>query len=160
MRLGTTEAHAGQAAYIRWVGESLNWQCRGDGLFASNIPNGGFMQIRHALISLGVASALAAAPAFAQTAVVVDSTLPPGTAVVITEPSNAYVANPDLPGTHLATDQFGRTIVVDDNYASSNAGSYTTTPPPRRNMFDSSVDHATGTVTSPGYMGPRDTSGQ
>jgi hypothetical protein len=117
------------------------------------------MQIRHAIISLGVASALAAAPAFAQTAVVVDSTLPPGTAVVITEPNSAYVANPDLPGTHLATDQYGRTIVVDDAY-SGNAGSYTTTPPQRRSMFDSSVDHATGTVTSPGYMGPRDTSGQ
>ena len=37
------------------------------------------MKIRHALISLGVASTLAAAPAFAQTAVIVDSTLPPNT---------------------------------------------------------------------------------
>lgn len=117
------------------------------------------MKIRHALISIGVASALAAAPAFAQTAVVVDSTLPPNTAVVITQPGNAYVASPDLPGTHLATDQYGRTIVVDDTYGST-AGSNTTVAPRRGNMFDSSVDHATGTVTSPGYMGPRDSTGQ
>jgi hypothetical protein len=117
------------------------------------------MKIRHALISLGVASTLAAAPAFAQTAVIVDSTLPPNTAVVITDGNNAYVASPDLPGTHLATDQFGRTIIVDDAYG-NNAGSYTTQAPQRNGMFDSSVDHATGTVTSPGYMGPRDTTGQ
>jgi hypothetical protein len=117
------------------------------------------MKLRLALVSLGVASAFAAAPAFAQTAVVVDSTLPPGTAVVITQPNSAYVANPDLPGTHMATDQYGRTIIVDDAYG-NNAGTYTTTPPQRGSMFDSSVDHATGTVTSPGYMGPRDTTGQ
>ena len=117
------------------------------------------MNIRHALVSLGVASALAAAPALAQTTVVVDPSLPPNTAIVITEPGNAYVVNPDLPGTHLATDQFGRTIVVDDAYGST-AGSNTTTAPQRSSIFDSSVDHATGTVTSPGYMGPRDTTGQ
>ena len=117
------------------------------------------MKIRQALITLGVASALAA-PAFAQTAVVVDPSLPPNTAVIITDQSNAYVVTPDLPaGTHITTDQFGRSIIVDDAYGGS-AGSYTTTPPQRRSMFDSSVDHATGTVTSPGYMGPRDTSGQ
>ena len=117
------------------------------------------MKIRHTLMSLGVASALAAAPAFAQTAVVVDPSLPPNTAVIITQPGNAYVANPDLPGTHVTTDQFGRAIIVDDAYASPSSA-YTTAPPQRRSMFDSSVDHATGTVTSPGYMGPRDTSGQ
>ena len=90
----------------------------------------------------------------------VRASLPPNTAVVITDSNSAYVVTPDLPvGTHLATDGFGRTIIVDDAYGST-AGSYTTTPPPRRSIFDSSVDHATGTVTSPGYMGPRDTSGQ
>jgi hypothetical protein len=117
------------------------------------------MKIRHALVTLGVASAIAAAPALAQTAIVVDPALPPNTAVIITEPGNAYVASPDLPGTHLATDQFGRTIVVDDAYGNT-AGSTTMTPPQRRSPFDSSVDHATGTVTSPGYMGPRDSTGQ
>ena len=118
------------------------------------------MKIRHALTSLGVASALAAAPAFAQTAVVVDPSLPSNTAVVITDQNTAYIVTQDLPaGTHLATDQFGRTIIVDNSYASP-SGSYTTVPPERRSIFDSSVDHATGTVTSPGYMGPRDSSGQ
>ena len=107
------------------------------------------MKIRHALMSLGVASALAA-PAFAQTAVVIDPSLPPNTAVIITDQNNAYVVTPNQPaGTQMATDQYGRAIVVDDAYGG-----------PRRSIFDSSVDRVTGTVTSPGYMGPRDTSGQ
>ena len=117
------------------------------------------MKLRKLVMSLGAASALAAAPAFAQTAVIVDPSLPPNTAVVITDQNNAYVVQRDLPvGTHIATDQFGRSILVDDSYGTS--GSYTTTPPQRRSIFDSSIDHATGTVTTPGYMGPRDTSGQ
>ena len=117
------------------------------------------MKLRNLVMSLGAASALAAAPVFAQTAVIVDPALPPNTAVVITDQNRAYVVAPDLPGTHLATDQFGRAIVVDDAYGGT-PGSYTTTPPQRRSIFDSSVDHATGTITSPGYMGPRDSTGQ
>ena len=118
------------------------------------------MKLRNLAMSLGAASALAVAPAFAQTAVIVSPSLPPNTAVVITDQNNGYLVTPDTPaGTHITTDQFGRQIVVDDTYSGS-AGSYTTTPPQRSSMFDSSVDHATGTVTSPGYMGPRDTSGQ
>jgi len=117
------------------------------------------MKVRNLVMSLGAATALAAAPAFAQTAVIVDSTLPPNSAVVITDQNKAYVVTPDLPaGTHIATDQFGHAIVVDDVYPNT-AGGYATTPP-RRSIFDSSVDRVTGTVTSPGYMGPRDTSGQ
>src|SRR5690349_23973349 len=111
------------------------------------------MKIRQTLVSLGFASAVAAAPAFAQTAVVVDPSLPPNTAVIITDQSNAYVVTPDTPaGTHLMSDQFGRTIIVDDAYGTPGA------PAQRRSVFDSSVDRTTGTVTSPGYMGPRDAS--
>jgi hypothetical protein len=114
------------------------------------------MKIRHALMSLGVASALAAAPAFAQTAIVVEpaATLDPGAPVVVLTPDNAYVVSPDnaTSGMHLEVDRFGRRILVDDNYS--------TTPPAGRSIFDSSVDRVTGTVTTPGYMGPRDTSGQ
>ena len=118
------------------------------------------MKLRNLALSLAATSALAAAPAFAQTAVIVDPTLPPNTAVIITDGNNGYRVTPDTPvGTHLTTDQYGHSIVIDDTYGGS-AGNYTTTPPQRRSMFDSSVDHATGTVTSPGYMGPRDTSGQ
>ena len=118
------------------------------------------MKLCNLAMTLAATSALAAAPAFAQTAVIVDSALPPNTAVVITDRDTAYLVTPDTPaGTHLTTDQNGRQIIVDDAYGGS-AGAYTTTPPQRRSMFDSSVDHATGTVTSPGYMGPRDTSGQ
>ena len=118
------------------------------------------MKLRNLVMSLGAASALVAAPAFAQTAVIVDPSLPPNTAVVITDQNNAYLVQRDLPaGTHIGTDQFGRPIIVDNAY-NSGPSAYTTTPPQRRSMFDSSVDHATGTVTSPGYMGPRDSSGQ
>jgi hypothetical protein len=112
------------------------------------------MKIRHALISLGVVSALAAAPAFAQTAIVVEpAAAAPAAPVVVLTPDNAYVVSPDnSPGMHYEADRFGQRILVDDNY--------TTTPPPARSIFDSSVDRVTGTVTTPGYMGPRDSSGQ
>ena len=114
------------------------------------------MKIRHALMSLGVASALAAAPAFAQTAIVVDPSvqLNPNAPVVVVTPDNAYVLTPDnaTSGMHYEQDRFGHRILVDDNYSA--------TPPTSRSVFDSSVDRVTGTVTSPGYMGPRDTSGQ
>jgi hypothetical protein len=110
------------------------------------------MNIRHALMSLGVVSALAAAPAFAQTAIVVEpAAAAPATPVVVLTPDNTYVVSPDnaTSGMHLEADRFGQRIIVDDNYS--------TTPPAPRSIFDSSVDRVTGTVTSPGYMGPRDT---
>ena len=114
------------------------------------------MKIRHALMSLGVASALAAAPAFAQTAIVVDPSvrLDPNAPVVVVTPDNAYVVTPDnsTSGMHYESDRFGHRILVDDGYSA--------TPPASRSIFDSSVDRVTGTVTSPGYMGPRDTTGQ
>ena len=114
------------------------------------------MKIRHALMSLGVASALTAAPAFAQTAIVVDPSVrvDPNAPVVIVTPDNAYVVTPDnsMSGMHYEQDRFGHRILVDDGYSA--------TPPAPRSIFDSSVDRVTGTVTSPGYMGPRDTSGQ
>lgn len=114
------------------------------------------MKIRHALMSLGVASALAAAPAFAQTAIVVDPSVrvDPNAPVVVVTPDNAYVVTPDnaTSGLHYEQDRFGQRIVVDDNLSA--------TPPASRSIFDSSVDRATGTVTLPGYMGPRDVSGQ
>jgi len=114
------------------------------------------MKIRHALIAVGVASALAAAPAFAQTAIVVEpaATVDPGAPVVVLTPDNAIVVTPDnaTSGMHYETDSFGQRILVDDNYGRS--------PPAGRSIFDSSVDRVTGTVTSPGYMGPRDTAGQ
>jgi hypothetical protein len=114
------------------------------------------MKIRHALMSLGVASALAAAPALAQTAIVVDPSVrvDPNAPVVVVTPDNAYVVTPDnsTSGMHYEQDRFGHRILVDDAYGA--------TPPPSRSIFDSSVDRVTGTVTAPGYMGPRDTTGQ
>ena len=114
------------------------------------------MKIRHALMSVGIASALTAAPAFAQTAIIVDPAvrIDPNAPVVVVTPDNAYVVTPDnaTSGMHYEVDRFGHRIVVDDNY--------TTTPPAARSIFDSSVDRVTGTVTAPGYMGPRDTTGQ
>ena len=112
------------------------------------------MKIRHAIMALGVASALSA-PAFAQTAIIVDPVrVDPSAPVVVVTPDNAYVVTPDhaTSGLHYETDRFGHRILVDDNY--------TTNPPASRSIFDSSVDRATGTVTLPGYMGPRDVSGQ
>ena len=115
------------------------------------------MKIRHALISLGVASALSAGAALAQTAIVVDPAVrlnPNAPVVVVTPDNNAYVLTPDnsTSGMHYEVDRFGQRILVDDAYG--------TTPPPSRSIFDSTVDRATGTVTAPGYMGPRDSSGQ
>jgi hypothetical protein len=114
------------------------------------------MKIRHALMSVGVASALAAAPAFAQTTIVVEpaATADPASPVVVLTPDNAYVVSPDnsTSGMHYEVDSFGHRILVDDNYSK--------TPPADRSIFDSSVDRVTGTVTTPGYRGPRDTSGQ
>ena len=114
------------------------------------------MNIRHALMSVGVASALVAAPVFAQTAIVVEpaTTVTPGAPIVVLTPDNTYVVSPDnaTSGMHYEVDSFGRRILVDDNYSR--------TPPAPRSIFDSSVDRVTGTVTAPGYMGPRDTSGQ
>ena len=113
------------------------------------------MKIRHALMSLGVASALAAAPAFAQTTIVVDPAVrvDPGAPVVVLTPDNTYVVTPDhtMSGMHYEIDSYGRRIVVDDNYGSV---------PRSRSTFDSSVDSVTGVVTTPGYMGPRDATGQ
>jgi hypothetical protein len=114
------------------------------------------MKIRHALASLGVVSALAAAPALAQTTIVVDPAVRPnpGAPVVVITPDNTYVVSPDhaWSGMHYEVDSYGRRILVDDHYGTS--------PPAARNIFDSSVDHATGTITAPGYMGPRDSTGQ
>jgi len=114
------------------------------------------MKIRHALMSFGVASALAAAPAFAQTTIIVDpaARVDPGAPIVVLTPDNTYVATPDnaTSGMHYEVDRNGQRILVDDNYGTS--------PAPSRSIFDSSVDRVTGTVTAPGYMGPRDTSGQ
>ena len=113
------------------------------------------MKIRHALMSFGVASALAAAPAFAQTTIVVDPAVrvDPGAPVVVLTPDNTYVVTPDhaMSGMHYEIDSYGHRILVDDNYGRS---------PRSRSIFDSSVDSVTGTVTTPGYMGPRDTTGQ
>jgi S-adenosylmethionine hydrolase len=114
------------------------------------------MKIRHALMSLGVASALAAAPAFAQTAIVVDPSVrvDPNAPVVIVTPDNAYVVTPDnsMSGMHYEQDRFGHRILWT-----------TATARRRRHAAASSTRPWTaspGTVTSPGYMGPRDTSGQ
>ena len=94
------------------------------------------MKIRHALMSLGVASALTAAPAFAQTAIVVDPSVrvDPNAPVVIVTPDNAYVVTPDnsMSGMHYEQDRFGHRILVDDGYSA--------TPPAPRSIFDSSVD--------------------
>ncbi|MFO1302555.1 MAG: hypothetical protein U1F54_02425 [Burkholderiales bacterium] len=116
------------------------------------------MKLRHIALALGLATASAGA-AFAQTAIVVDPAVraDPNAPVVIVTPNDAVVLSPDntsdLPtGQHYSVDRFGHRIIVDDAYDPAR--------PDHRSIFDSSIDRATGTVTSPGYMGPRDTTGQ
>jgi len=114
------------------------------------------MKLRQLAAALGIASAIVAVPSIAQTTIVVDPAVrtDPNAPVVVFTPHDTYVVTPnDLPpGEHYSVDSYGQRIVVDDAYDAA--------PPERRSIFDSSVDHATGTVTSPGYMGPRDTTGQ
>jgi hypothetical protein len=114
------------------------------------------MKLRQLAAALGIASAFAAGASIAQTTVVVGPSVrtDPNPPVVVVTPHDTYVVTPvDLPpGQHYSVDSYGHRIVVDD--------AYDTSPPGRRSIFDSSVDHATGTVTTPGYMGPRDSTGQ
>ncbi len=115
------------------------------------------MNIRQAAVAMGLALASVAGTSFAQTTIVVDPAVrvDPNAPVVIVTPNSGALVMPDgsLPmGQHYSTDQYGHRIVVDDAYDPA----WTE----RRSVFDSSVDRATGTVTSPGYMGPRDSTGQ
>ena len=121
------------------------------------------MKLRPIAVAMGLALACAGT-AFAQTAVVIDPAVrvDPNAPVVIVTPNNAVVLTPDttsnlpngdLPiGQHYSVDQYGHRIIVDNGYDPAR--------PERRNIFDSTIDRATGTVTSPSYMGPRDSTGQ
>ncbi|MFO1313846.1 MAG: hypothetical protein U1F41_17465 [Burkholderiales bacterium] len=116
------------------------------------------MKLRHIALTAGLALA-SAGTALAQTAVVVAPAVraDPNAPIVVMTPIDAVIHTPgnanNLPvGQHYAVDLYGHRIVVDDAFDPAR--------PEHRSTFDSSVDKATNTVTSPGYMGPRDTTGQ
>lgn len=110
-----------------------------------------------AALALATGLGLSSGASIAQTAIVVDpaNRADPNAPVVIVTSRDAVVVAPDNTlqwGQHYAIDRYGRRIVVDDAYDPAWQQS--------RSVFDSSVDRATGTVTSPGYMGPQDSTGQ
>jgi hypothetical protein len=114
------------------------------------------MKIRHALMSFGVASALAAAPAFAQTTIVVDpqARVDPGAPIVVLTPDNTYVANADnaTSGMHYEVDRIRPTHPGRRHYGTS--------PAPKSQHLRLVGRPRYGYGHRTGYMGPRDTSGQ
>ena len=112
------------------------------------------MRYRNFAASLGVACAVLAAPVMAQTVLVYPAPttpdpLPRDNVVILVPQSSPEMS---MSGMHYENDQYGRQIVVDDAYASPQAR--------RQSTFNPMVDSVTGTVTAPGYMGPRDVTGQ
>jgi len=112
-------------------------------------------------VSISFATALLSAPALAQDVrsypPASEPVAPYGAPSPSVPPERIIILIPDntLPqdvpvGTHLETDRYGQQILVDDAYL----------PPHQRRAPDSSVDSVTGLVTAPGYMGPRDATGQ
>ena len=70
-------------------------------------------------------------------------------------PGAGYVTPGNAPaGTRIMTDAYGHEIVVDSAYADERAQRSGSAP------RDSTIDRTTGVVTAPGYMGPRDATGQ
>ena len=74
---------------------------------------------------------------------------------LVAAPGSGYVTSGSTQaGTRIMTDSQGRQIVVDSAYADA---------PGQRSrsaMPDPTIDRTTGVITAPGYMGPRDASGQ
>lgn len=114
------------------------------------------MKQRTLVASISFATALLSAPVLAQDVrtyppapePVVPYSAPsaPPERIIILIPENAQ----DVPvGTHIETDRYGQRIIVDDAYL-----------PPHQRTPNSGVDSVTGVVTTPGYMGPRDATGQ
>ena len=107
------------------------------------------MKLRHVAISLAAAATLSV-PAFAQDVVVVpvpppDAVVPNTSTVIVVPPT----ATPDPPSV-VILDSRQRDIVTE-------SGGMT---PRERADTAGTQDLATGTLTAPGYQGPRSTKGQ
>jgi len=110
------------------------------------------MNARKLALSLAAASALAAAlPAMAQDVVIVAPepvySVPAPGAVVVTTPEGTTVTR------EVYVDQYGRRFERTDMLTNE------MTEQERRDAAGQR-DYATGIVTAPGYMGPRDAKGQ
>lgn len=108
------------------------------------------MKLRHLAVSLAAAATLSI-PAFAQDVVVVpvtppDAVIPPNTSTVVVVPPTATPESPSV----IILDSRQRDIVTEP-------GGMT---PRERADTAGTLDPATGTLTAPGYQGPRSTKGQ
>jgi len=131
------------------------------------------MNVRNLATSIGtVVTLAAAAPSFAGSDIGTYPPAPPPESLwpfnqpstspststgqpLVAAPGSGYVTSGSTQaGTRIMTDSQGRQIVVDSAYADA---------PGQRSrsaMPDPTIDRTTGVITAPGYMGPRDASGQ
>ena len=123
------------------------------------------MKLRLIALSIAAASAMAAAAtSYAQSTYTV--TRPDGTTTTYVAPPATVITNPDGGATVVAP---GSTVVSPGYTYNAQEGvvnGYIVTEPGGMNPQEraaatpDSTDRATGQITAPGYMGPRDSKGQ